>query len=120
MSLRLDTSAVMVNAGINERVPYNEDTCIMRGVRIKGQKLKKKRQEFKTKYSCFFLNKQMLSIGTLERILKYKDPNSLLTSYIPFLISLRPALKDVEWCGVFGICGCSLNPFAIFSLLNSS
>jgi len=43
MSLRLDTSAVMVNAGINERVPYNEDTCIMRGVRIKGQKLKKKR-----------------------------------------------------------------------------
>ena len=46
--MRPDTSAVMVNAGINVRLPYNaEDNCIMRGVRIKGAKLKKKRQEFK-------------------------------------------------------------------------
>ena len=46
----LDPSSVMVNEGINERNLNNEeDKCIMKGVKIKGEKLGEKlRQEFKT------------------------------------------------------------------------
>ena len=43
-----DPSAVMVNAGINNRDFNNdEDNCIMKGVKIEGVKLKRRRQELK-------------------------------------------------------------------------
>ena len=50
-----DPSAVMVNAGNNERDLGTEKNCIMKGVKIMGVKLKKKRQEFIIKsFICFY------------------------------------------------------------------